>query len=256
MIQYKILETGFFWADGGAMFGPIPKRAWNRKAKSDEDNRVRMGMNCLLAWDEQHVVLLDTGVGTKSLGQLSYYDFHNLQDIRQLVRNEGFEVEDITHVVLSHLHFDHCGACTYIDENGKEAITFPKAQHYVSQLQWDTFLSPSDLEKDSFRKEDLFALKAHNLLHYIEKPTELFPGFKIDICDGHTHGQLVSSFISGSDTIVFPGDLIPTKNHVSDLWLSAYDIEPLKSLESKRRIKDEFKDKSSVWVYYHDSLSL
>jgi glyoxylase-like metal-dependent hydrolase (beta-lactamase superfamily II) len=249
MWQYRILKTGFFHADGGAMFGAIPKRAWSRKYPSDEDNCCVLAMNCLLVWNDQQVILLDTGVGTKDFGKLSYYRFFNTESAADLIRLHGFEPEQVTAVVLSHLHFDHCGGCTRRDESGKLQLTFPNAMHYVGKSQWDNYLQPNHLEKDSYRKQDMIPVAEQGLLTLIDADSELFPDFKVTLHDGHTVGQLVTSFHSGEEEIYFPGDVIPTRAHLSDEWISAYDTHPLDSLEAKQKIKN----KKGKMIFYHNS---
>jgi glyoxylase-like metal-dependent hydrolase (beta-lactamase superfamily II) len=251
-MRYRILSTGFFHADGGAMFGAIPKRAWSRKYPSDAQNCCVMAMNCLLVWNENRIILLDTGVGTKELGKLTYYRFFDLRNIVDLLRSYGFEPEQVTDVVLSHLHFDHCGGCMYKDENGNLQITFPQAMHYVGKSQWENYLHPNALEKDSFRPEDMMRIEEKGLLQLIDMDFELIPGFKMRLHDGHTVGQLVSSFHSGNKQIVFPGDVIPTKAHLSNTWISAYDTHPLDSLEAKLRLKKEIEKDAGI-IFYHDA---
>jgi glyoxylase-like metal-dependent hydrolase (beta-lactamase superfamily II) len=249
MIQYRILPSGFFYADGGAMFGAVPKRAWKRKYPADEQNCCILAMNCMLAWNDNRVVLLDSGVGSKDLGKLAYYRFFDLRDIAALVRSQGFEPEEVTDVVLSHLHFDHCGGCTRMGEaSGQLTITFPNAIHHVGKRQWDNYLHPHVLEKDSFRAEDMALIEQRGLLRLIERDSELFPGFDLALYDGHTAGQLVSSFLSGKERILFAGDVIPTRAHLPDEWISAYDTHPLDSFEAKRKIKE----KPATMIFYHD----
>jgi glyoxylase-like metal-dependent hydrolase (beta-lactamase superfamily II) len=253
MIQYKILSTGFFHADGGAMFGAVPKRAWNRKYPSDEQNCCVLAMNCVLAWNENRTVLLDTGAGSKELGKQAYYRFFDLKNIVDLIRFHGFEPEQVTDVVLSHLHFDHCGGCTYKDESGDLKPVFPQAIHYVGKTQWENYLHPHPLEKNSFRPEDMKPIEEQGLLQKIERDTELFPDFRIELYDGHTAGQLVSSFSSGKEQIIFPGDVIPTKAHLSAEWISAYDTHPLDTYQAKLRIKKAVENKAVRMVFYHEA---
>ena len=253
MVQYRILNTGFFSVDAGAMFGAIPKRAWRKMYEADSEGNCLLAMNCLLVWNENRVVLLDTGVGTKDLGKLSYYHFHRLKKITDLIRLQGFEPEQVTDVVLSHLHFDHCGACTYV-ENEQWEITFPKAQHWVSQAQWESYLDPNDLEMQSFRRQDMMPVWNSGLVRLIEGDYELFEGFNLSLFDGHTKGQIVSFIELGNkEVLLFPGDVIPTKAHFSDLWISAYDIEPLESLAAKKTIKEWTEGEHVNYVFYHDA---
>jgi len=253
-MEYRILETGVFLADGGAMFGAIPKRAWSRKYPSDEENLCRLAMNCLLVWNENRIVLLDTGVGNKELGKLSYYKFKNRKDLRELVRLQGFNPEQVTDVVLSHLHFDHCGGCTYRDEAGELRVAFPNANHWIGEKQWQNYLHPNDLEKDAFRPDDLMPVFNAGLIRRIDSDYELFENFHIKLFDGHTQSQIVS-FIKTEDrrNLLFPSDVIPTKAHLSDEWISAYDVEPLQSLAAKKTLKEWTKQNNITIVFYHDS---
>jgi len=256
-MKYRILQTGFFLADGGAMFGAIPKRAWNRKYPSDEENRCCLAMNCLLVWNENRIVLLDTGVGNKELGKLSYYKFRDRKDLRELVRLHGFNPEQVTDVVLSHLHFDHCGGCTYRGKEGNLQITFPNATHWVSERQWQNYLQPNALEKDAFRPEDLLPVFDAGLIRRIDSDFELFENFYMKLFDGHTQSQIVS-FIKEKNQhgLLFPGDVIPTKGHLSDEWISAYDVEPLQSLAAKITLKEWTRQKNIKTIFYHDSYHL
>jgi glyoxylase-like metal-dependent hydrolase (beta-lactamase superfamily II) len=254
MWQYKILATGFFHADGGAMFGAIPKRAWSRKYPADEENSCVLAMNCLLVWNEEKIILLDTGAGTKDLGKLSYYRFYDTKDIAGLVREQGLEPEEVTDVILSHLHFDHCGGCTYTDKAGNLNVTFPNAKHWVGQSQWDNYLHPNGLERDSFRPADMMPVADAGLLQLAEFDYfEFAEGFQLYTYKGHTVGQLVALFESDEGSCIFAGDVIPTKAHLSDDWISAYDTHPLNSLAAKIRLKKKMKENHARLFFYHDA---
>jgi glyoxylase-like metal-dependent hydrolase (beta-lactamase superfamily II) len=253
MWQYKILPSGFFHAEGGDMFGAIPKSAWSRKYPAAEDNTCVLAMNCLLVWNSKKVILLDTGVGTKALDKLSYYRFYDTQDIAEMVRAQGFESKQVTDVVLSHLHFDHCGGCTYYDEQGNIQITFPNARHWVGRRQWDNYLHPNALEKTSFRSCDMRPVCESGLLQTVESDDyELADGFRLYSYDGHSPGQLVTFFESEAGTGVFTGDVIPTRAHLPNAWISAYDTHPLQSLNAKIRLKKKMREKTSMLFFYHD----
>ena len=253
LMKYRILNTGFFLADGGAMFGAIPKRAWSRKYPSDEQNCCCLAMNCLLVWNDEKIILLDTGVGDKELGKLSYYGFQDRKNLRELIREQGFNPDQVTDVVLSHLHFDHCGGCTYRDSDGNLRITFPNARHWVGEKQWQNYLHPNSLEKDAFRPEDMLPVFDAGLIHRIESDFELCENFYMKLLNGHTQSQIVS-FIKQEEGqgLLFPGDVIPTKAHLSDEWISAYDVEPLKSLAAKITLKKWTKQKNIKTIFYHD----
>ncbi|KAA6301429.1 MAG: putative quorum-quenching lactonase YtnP [Candidatus Ordinivivax streblomastigis] len=253
MWQYRILQTGFFHADGGAMFGAIPKRAWSRKYPADDDNCCILAMNCLLIWKDEKVVLLDTGAGTKDLGKLSYYKFYGTQNIANLVRQQGFEAGQVTDVILSHLHFDHCGGCTSKDEAGNLKITFPNARHWVGKSQWENYLHAHRLEQSSYRKEDVLPLSEAGLLQTVETTAALAGDLVLYLYQGHTAGQLVSAFKAEEGWCLFAGDVIPTKAHLSDEWISAYDTQPLQSLEEKIRLKQQAGECKARMFFYHDN---
>lgn len=254
MWHYKILKTGFFYADGGAMFGAIPKQIWSRKYPVMEENLCELAMNCLLAWNDERVVVLDTGLGTKDLDQLSYYRFHDLADIAERVREAGFQPEQVTDVVLSHLHFDHCGGCTWRDADGKLQLTFPKALHWIGERQWENFLCPNDLESASFRPDDILPIADAGLLQLVEENfVDLDDHFRLYIYKGHTMGQLVSFFKSKEGDCVFTGDVIPTRAHLPADWISAYDTHPLHSLAAKNRLKAKMERRRSRLFFYHDA---
>jgi glyoxylase-like metal-dependent hydrolase (beta-lactamase superfamily II) len=253
MWQYRILKTGFFHADGGAMFGMIPKRLWVRKYHSDEMNNCILAMNCILVWNDKRVILLDTGVGTKDLGVLASYHFFNVENMVDLIQKEGFEPEQITDVFLSHLHFDHCGGCTYKDKKENLKITFPNAKHWVSEAQYANYLSPNKLEKSAYRPMDFLPVVEKNLMMPVSVDSEPYPGFRISIHAGHTPGQLVIAFDTSGGTILFPGDVVPTRAHLANEWISAYDTHPLDSLEAKIELKKRLKKENTHWVFYHDA---
>ncbi|MDR1718505.1 MAG: MBL fold metallo-hydrolase [Dysgonamonadaceae bacterium] len=254
MFQYQILETGYFHADGGAMFGAIPKRAWNRRYDCDEQNTCKLAMRCLLVWNDQRVILFDTGVGIKSPGKLSYYRFNKLYDIAALVCSCGFKPEQVTDVVLTHLHFDHCGGCTYSDESGNLHVTFPNALHWIAQPQWESFLHPNVMEESSFREDDMMPVSDAGLIRLVESDLILVDGINLALYNGHTKGQIVPFIKTGNIEIVYPGDVIPTRAHCSIDWISAYDINPLESIEAKLKLREYTTDKKGFMVFYHDAV--
>jgi glyoxylase-like metal-dependent hydrolase (beta-lactamase superfamily II) len=254
MIQYRVLNTGFFMVEGTVMFGAVPKQIWKKAYETDNEGNSILAMNCLLVWNQNRVVLLDTGIGTKELGKLSYYHFHRLKNLTDLLRFHGFEPNQVTDVVLSHLHFDHCAGCTYLAANGQLEVTFPKARHWVSEAQWENYMNPDDLQLHSFRQQDMMPVWKSGLVKLIDKDHELFDGFNLSLFEGHTKGQIVSFIeIRDKEIVLFPGDVIPTRANLPDTWISAYDIEPLQSLAAKKTIKEWTEGERVNYVFYHDA---
>ena len=172
-MDIQLIDTGFFHADGGAMFGAIPKTAWSRRYPSDKQNGCILAMRSMLVRDGNgKIVLVDNGAGNKHLKQLSYYNFFDLVDLKDELQRRDVACEDVTDVILTHLHFDHCGYTTQKEEQtgGKHLfkMAFPNAIHWVSRAQWENFLHPNALEADSYFIENMQAVYDSGKLRLIE----------------------------------------------------------------------------------------
>ncbi len=254
-MKIETIDTGYFHADGGAMFGATPKVAWSRRYPSDEANTCVLAMRSLLVTDiPGRVIVVDCGAGDKHLGQLSYYRFFDMKDLGEELKKRGIMPEQVTDVVLTHLHFDHCGYVTLRDAAaGNLRMAFPSATHWVSRPQWENFLHPGALEKDSYFMEDMQMVADLGLLRLIGEDTELCPGVELRLFDGHTPGQIVPYFHTPGHSLVFAGDVIPLAASVSPLWISAYDTYPVSSYSEKMRLLDEAASKEQTIVYCHDA---
>ena len=251
-MEVTFLETGRFFADGGAMFGAVPKTAWCRRYPSDEQNGCILAMRSLLIKVGDRLILVDTGAGEKHLKKLAWYRFFGYRDWRELLREQGYASADVTDVVLTHLHFDHCAGCTYRRE-GSLALTFPQARHWVSRRQWENFKHPHPLEQASFFPEDMFPVEQAGLLHVLDAPAALCPGVWLDQADGHTPGQLVPRLTDDGVCLVFAGDVIPLAASVSPEWISAYDLAPTVSYDAKLRLLDEAARTRRQICFCHDA---
>lgn len=254
-MKIELIDTGYFYADGGAMFGVIPKTAWSRRYPSNEHNGCILAMRSLLVTtDSGRVILIDTGAGTKQLKKLNYYQFFDLVDLHTELKKRGIEPEQVTDVVLTHLHFDHCGYVT-LQETGKKEVTiaFPQATHWVSRSQWENFLHPNPLEKDSFFIDNMQAVQKAGLLRLLTADTNIEPYVTLKIYNGHTPGQLVPYIHSPLQTYVFAGDVIPLVASISPEWISAYDTFPLVSYSEKIRLLEEAASEKQAIIYCHDA---
>lgn len=254
-MKIELIEAGKFYADGGAMFGAIPKTAWNRKYPSNDENQCVLSMRCaLVSTDDGRKILIDTGAGDKQLKSLSYYAFFDLADLNEALHSLGVSPEDITDVVLTHLHFDHCGYVTRkIGESGEIAPAFPNATCWVSSRQWDNLLSPHPLEKDSYFMENLSAAEAKGMIRKIEEDTDLCSDIRLRLFDGHTPGQIAAYIRGEKRTAVFAGDVIPLAASVSPEWISAYDTFPVTSYDEKLRMLHEASAEKQIIIYCHDA---
>lgn len=254
-MEIDLIDTGCFYADGGAMFGAIPKTAWSRRYPGNEKNGCILTMRSLLISKyPEKIILVDNGAGNKHLDQLSYYNFFNLVDLEEVLRKKGITPEQVTDVILTHLHFDHCGYSTRKDEKTGELYpSFPNATHWVSRKQWENFLHPNPLEKDSYFMENMQAIADKGLLRLIDTDTKLCPDIELRIFDGHTPGQLVPYITTSEQTFVFAGDVIPLVASVSPEWISAYDTYPVTSYQEKVRMLEEAAREGQVLIYCHDA---
>lgn len=254
-MEIDLIDTGCFYADGGAMFGAIPKTAWSRRYPSNEKNGCILTMRSLLISKyPEKIILVDNGAGNKHLDQLSYYNFFNLVDLEEELRKKGITPEQVTDVILTHLHFDHCGYSTRKEEKTGELYpSFPNATHWVSRKQWENFLHPNPLEKDSYFMENMQAIADKGLLRLIDTDTKLCPDIELRIFDGHTPGQLVPYITTSEQTFVFAGDVIPLVASVSPEWISAYDTYPVISYQEKVRMLEEAAREGQVLIYCHDA---
>lgn len=251
MIKFHIIESGYFMADGGAMFGPIPKMYWERKYPCNEKNLCVMAMRCLFVETENRRILIDTGVGNKH--ELKFYQPHNLKDIVEEIKGFGYEPHEITDVVLTHLHFDHCGYATCFDKDKKAIPTFTNATYWLSKAQWENYRSPLLYEKDAFYPENIEPIYNANQLKLINEDVELLKGFSLKLYDGHTPGQIAAFIDTKNEKIVYPGDVVPTSAHVSLGWLSAYDNNAALAMEEKKRLLDKVVEEERTAIFYHDA---
>lgn len=254
-MKIELIEAGRFYADGGAMFGAIPKTAWKRRYPSNEDNGCILTMRCVLVTSpDGKIILIDNGAGNKHLDKLSYYNFFGLNDINNELRQRNILPEQVTDIVLTHLHFDHCGYTTLKDEkSGMIVPAFPNATCWVSTSQWENFLHPTPLEKDSYFCENLLPVFDAGKLNLINEETMLCEGLTLRIYNGHTPGQLVPYIKTATHTFVFAGDVIPLAASVSLEWISAYDTYPVTSYNEKVRLLEEAATLNQQLIYCHDA---
>ena len=250
---YRIdtVDAGRVWLDGGAMFGIVPKPLWERRIAPDERNRIPLALRCLLLRGRGRTILVDTGAG--STGDDKFQSIYGATDT--LVSSlAALEVtpEDVTDVVLTHLHFDHGGGVTMRD-GGALVLSFPHATHHVGARQW-AWARESPREQASFLAENLDPLAASDRLSLIEDLSEgaVAPGLSFEAVNGHTRGMLLPLLSDGERTLLYAADLLPTAAHVPALWIMAYDVEPLQTLAEKERLLADASDGGWLVVFEHD----
>lgn len=250
------IETGRFALDGGAMFGVVPKILWSKLIPSDDENRIDMACRALLIMGDKHNILIDTGIGNKlSEKHKKIYKFDDSkQNLISSLKEFNLETKDITEVILTHLHFDHVGGATYMEDD-KYKLTFPNAVYYVQKTHYEWALDPSEKDRDGFCKEDFMPIAEEGKLRLVEGQTEILPNIYVLISDGHTIGQQLVKLSDQENTILFCGDLIPTASHLHLSYIPGYDIHPLTTIEEKKNILSRASSGNWTLFFEHDPLT-
>jgi glyoxylase-like metal-dependent hydrolase (beta-lactamase superfamily II) len=253
-MKLHLFNIANFRVDGGAMFGVIPKVLWSRVYRSDENNFIILTLRSMVVETNGHVILVDTGWGDKQDEKFFRHVYlHGGEGLISGLIKRGYNPSDITDVVMTHLHADHCGGGIRRKEGstGYE-LTFPEATYHVSRTQWEWAVKNNIREADSFLEENIIPILDSGHLNLVDEEGELFPDFSVRLCYGHTPGLMIPVIKYNKKTLVYTGDLIPTVAHIPIIWNMSYDIESLKTIEEKERILEEALDGGYILVFQHD----
>lgn len=248
------IETGFMKLDGGAMFGVVPKSMWNKLAPADENNLCNWALRCLLVEDDGRLILIDNGIGNKQDAKFfSHYHLHGNDTLDNSLDKLGLSKEDITDVILTHLHFDHCGGS--IIKKGDELIpAFPNATFWSNQRHWRWATEPNDREKASFLKENFLPIKDSGKLEMIDINEKRLVNFTKNIAIrfafGHTDAMMIPQISNAGKTLVYMADLLPSAAHIPLPYVMAYDMFPLTTLMEKKTF---FRKRWTKNIYYSSS---
>lgn len=234
------IETGRFRLDGGAMFGIIPRPLWERRIAPDDRNRIPLNMRCLLLEGAGRLALIDVGLGHKYDQKFAdiYGVDHSDMTLESSLEAAGFSANDITDVILTHLHFDHCGGAT-LREGDRLGLAFQRATFHVQRRHWEWARQPNLRERGSFLRENLDPLAASGQLALLDGPGEVLPGVHTQLVNGHTEAQQLVRVIGEENSLLYAADLFPTHAHIAPVWNMAYDIRPLITMEEKGEILKE-----------------
>ncbi|MEE8478569.1 MAG: MBL fold metallo-hydrolase [Candidatus Neomarinimicrobiota bacterium] len=249
---YPVL-TSQFRLDGGAMFGIIPKTLWERKMPSDELNRIQMVTRSLLLVNENKRILIDTGNGDK--WQEKFRKIYKIDTksvgLDSSLAEVGFTVEDITDVICTHLHFDHIGGNTKIEE-GKIVPSFPNAKYWMNNVNWKIANSPSEKDQGSFIKDDWAVLAENDMINFVNDTEQFLPSIDLIISNGHTPGMMLPIISDNNNTLVYGADLIPTSAHIPLPWVMAYDVQPTVTIEEKKKLYSDTVNDNWILFFEHD----
>ncbi|GAB2981921.1 MBL fold metallo-hydrolase [Mucilaginibacter puniceus] len=256
-MKLHTINTGLFKLDGGAMFGVVPKTIWSKTNPADENNLCTLAMRCLLIEDGDRLILIDTGIGNKQDPKfLSYYYLHGDDSIEGSLAALGFSTDDITDVILTHLHLDHVGGA--IKRDGETLTpTFKNATYWSNQQHWDWAINPNEREKASFLKENILPLQQSGQLQFIEVQdgVTFTDNIHIRFVSGHTEAMMLPLIIYKEKTILYVADLVPTTGHIPLPYIPAYDMFPLKTLAEKKIFLNEAVEKEFILFLEHDAVN-
>ena len=261
-MRIDFLHAGLFKLDGGAMHGIVPKSMWQRRCPADDDNLCTWAMRCLLVRTGDRVVVVDTGMGDKQEAQFrSHFHPHGEQTLIGSLAALGVAPEEITDVLLTHLHFDHCGGATRFRDSanrGDIVPTFPNAVYWTNDAHWAWATAPNPREAASFLPENLRPLEASGQLDRLpvtrERDYHWLPGISLRALYGHTEAMMMPLFeLPGGRRVAYCCDLMPATQHVGLPWIISYDIRPLDTLAEKERLLAESLADDYLLLFEHDA---
>jgi glyoxylase-like metal-dependent hydrolase (beta-lactamase superfamily II) len=247
----KLLSDGTIRVDGGVLFGQVPKIVWKERVSVDRDNRIPLGLNCLLVQINGKNILVDTGVGGKEPEDIR--EVYGLTSGRlcKYLKELGVTPGDIDLVILTHLRFDHSGGCTRLDRMGSIVTTFPRAKYYVQRSCWEEANTPSERGKEFYHPDDFKPLLEQDRLILLDGDTEIMPGVRTRVTNGPTRGHQIVLVNCGAERVAFTGDLIPTHHHIDPLFISASDQFPEETLRWKREVLCQAEKEGWLLVFSH-----
>lgn len=253
--RVEVVPDAEFRLDGGAMFGVVPRTLWSKVAPPDEHNRVRLTCNCLYVEGGGERVLVETGLGDKwSEKQAEMYGIERRETLGERLRQRtGCAPEDLTVVVNTHLHFDHAGGNTLLDEGGRAVPAFPNARYFVSQAEYEHAEAPHERDRASYLPENWRPLRESGQLELKPASYEVLPGLSLDTIAGHSRTMQCLRLERGGHTLYGFADLVPTRAHVALPWIMGYDLFPVETLEAKRRLLPQAAREDWLCLFYHDA---
>jgi len=261
-MELYAINTGNFKLDGGAMFGVVPKSMWSKINPPDENNMCTWAMRCLLIRDGNRLILVDNGIGNKQDAKFfGHYYLHGNDSLDGSLARHGFHRDDITDVILTHLHFDHCGG-SIVREGDKLVPAFKNAVYWSNEDHWNWAVHPNDREKASFLKENILPIQESGQLRFVNAPASK-PGevgsvrfsdnITLRTVNGHTQAMMLPQVKYKDKTIVFMADLLPSAGHMPLPYVMAYDMFPLTTLQEKKSFLTEAFENKYILFFEHDA---
>jgi glyoxylase-like metal-dependent hydrolase (beta-lactamase superfamily II) len=252
--RVEIIPDTEFRLDGGAMFGVVPRNLWARQCPPDEQNRIRMNMNCVFVDTGKDRVLIETGIGDKwSEKQTAIFGISRQRKLTDSLRAiAGAGPETITIVVNTHLHFDHCGGNTMFGDSDHAIPAFSNARYFVSRAEYEHAQQPSERDRASYLPENWQPLLDSGQLSLQEANYEVVPGLTMETYPGHNRSMQCWRLVRDGQTLFGFADLVPMRAHVAYPWIMGYDLYPVETLESKKRLLPQAAREQWLCLFYHD----
>jgi glyoxylase-like metal-dependent hydrolase (beta-lactamase superfamily II) len=251
--ELTVFSDGTYFLDGGNFFGVVPKVLWEKKMKPDERNRVPVGLNSLLIRDGKHTVLVETGIGNKLDPRMAKI-FAPQAKLMENLAAAQVAPEDIDVVINTHLHFDHCGWNT-VRQGEQVMATFPKAQYYVQEGEWRHGSQQHERDRVSYLSENYDPLIQAGKMHLLQGDQDLLPGISVKVYPGHTRHMQAVMVKSQGKRACYISDLIPTTAHLDLTWVMAFDLFPLETIESRKRVYESALPEKWLMVFTHDPVT-
>jgi glyoxylase-like metal-dependent hydrolase (beta-lactamase superfamily II) len=253
------IQAGGQKLDGGAMFGVVPKPLWERKIRPDDRNRIALGMRCLLVEHESGLILIDTGAGNKENEK-----FHDIYGVENRGENDATQLEDglrdlrvhpsdVSLVINTHLHFDHAGGNTARTADGKIVLAFPKARYVVQAGEYEYATHTNERTAASYFPHNFVPIHEAGRFDFVSGEREVVQGVTVVPTPGHVPFHQGIRLESDGEVAFYLGDLAPTVHHLPLPWIMGYDVEPLVTLETKRRILHQAVQGDWVMIFEHDA---
>lgn len=251
--RVEIIPDTEFRLDGGAMFGVVPRTLWSRVCPPDDQNRIRMNMNCVFIEGAGERILIETGIGEK--WPAKYVDMYGITRQRpfadSLRRIAGVDPDEISIVINTHLHFDHAGGNTKLD-GGRAVPAFPNARYLISRGELEHSESPSERDRASYLPDNWLPLIETGQLEAVDDNYEVVPGLGLETVPGHNRSMQCWRLTSGGQTLFGFADLVPMRAHVSPAWIMGYDLYPAETLEQKKKLLPQAAREGWACLFYHD----
>jgi len=253
--RVEVISDCEFRLDGGAMFGVVPRNLWSQVSPPDDQNRILMNMNCLFIEAGEERILIDTGIGDKwSEKHRVMYAIDRRRSLDESLRAiAGIGADEVTIVVNTHLHFDHAGGNTKLDEAGNAIPAFKNARYFVSKAEYEHAEVPSDRDRASYLPENWRPMKESGQLELKEADYEIVPGLCMETHAGHNRSMQCPRLEQHGETLFGFADLVPTRAHVPYAWVMGYDLYPIETVEAKKKLLPQAAKENWTCLFYHDS---